>query len=1699
MATKIGPVLAVIGTDTRGFTDGLSKAQKSLQQFSSTAAIAGVRASAVWAATFGLIGGLALKVGADFELAFANVRKTVDGSVDDFKKLEEGILSTSREFGIAATEIANIARIGGQLGVATAELDDFTRTIAKLSIAAAELDMETAARGLARIKALSGEGAGSVEKMANVLAKLGDSLATDEGRILDFSVRLTGFASAVGLSSEEILGLSAGFSALVGGTEKAATAVEKFLEGLSQAAAAGGSEFEAFADLAKAGMTDAAAASVDFAKTFADEPAKAIEQILVGMNKLGEQGLAPLLTKLDELGIKGVRQVSTFVSAAKGVSEVTKAMVTARKEAAEQTKLQKELAIQLGTVSRQFDRMKVILTEVGIRLFKAFKDQINAVLSAGLKFSSFLLDITKSFFGVSDGIKIAVLGIIGLTGALSVLLAGIGTIGGLVVGLIAIMSKLNAMLFATTTTSTTAAGGMAVYGTAVTTSTVSTSLFTRALVIAKAAWISFLGPIAAAAAVFAVAFEGTKLIAEQFRDMEDPVNKAASELGFFSGAVTGVGIVIGSFTGLIGAMENRTQANNMTTRDMSNVLSDAEEAQRKLNEEVAKGVETSEKAEKSWTRFLNPITLFAESAAAMNEEARIAAERINIMEIASSLAGENFKTLGEAQQFLTQRMKEGQAAAAAHSKALDDASVSGTALGDSIISQIASLRTQVEETTRVSAAAKFVGKSVDELNKIMGTNKEQWLSLIETELQQVEAAKQIQESMDKIRESFEKTSLATAQQEFTNFSNAVREAMESGKAQTDAGTIAMAEKLQELAKVAGTEVPAEFAELIDKAAELKTKAAKDLKFDEQIAAFQALTDAAAAVEFENFQKALIDVIQKGGEFSEESMLSILKTIDEGVERSGTEALKGLDDFLKKANALALANAIKVPIEMNIPTDTSGAPITLNTTVGGVETVKREPAVTNTEFLAAEALKKELKGIDDEIKTAQAEATRFGQGLQSAAAAMKLLGISSDSAVGKIVGGLKLAAKSGADFKVAMLEIEKIKADPKIDFDSAEGINAGIALGEAMLAGAVGVWEAGAGGGIAGAIGGAVAGAQFGAQVGEMLGPIGAAAGAAIGAGVGLALSLLRGKPEFKKIMEETGRDWGVEISEELAKGIEATAERLDIGRFEARLLSLGDIIGEAGGVAKFGMEQATKAVGDLFNAVEMGVVPAEEGISEIGEVFGQMASEIFEAGKLADSGMLAIIERSRQLGIEVPEITEFITSQLKQAAEGISKIIGSFAEGEDGAEGTFGGIQVASLEDAQAQATIFAAGFFATLKEQGLLAAVDAFEPAFGEMKKKFEEFGADVNFGGIQKFFDIAQNPEFRPLLEGLGGLTEAMTGLGNAGFLTRDTFAAMQQQGGAAFEQLQAAGLSVNESLMQMAPFLQEAINASQQFGFALDEDTQKMIEQAEAAGIAFKTDPMMQVVEVLKLIAGELGVLPEKLAGVGTAAQESANTTATAYEESSVRTNEAFDGMAVSGEAAYDRLANAGQQSAQETAAASESAAQDTVASTTMATDQTKMMWAEAKEFVGTEFEGMKENILGNYEVIIESTLGAGQAVTSLGETAFNAVGGFDAMAEAAKRAEAAARGANSAAGGGGGGGDNKAGQFGLTTTVNEPTTFIAGEAGEETVTIDPGGDPGGGGSPGTLVLQIDGKTFGKIVGDLSRTGDVRIHPSSVEDFG
>lgn len=707
-------------------------------------------------------------------------------------------------------------------------------------------------------------------------------------------------------------------------------------------------------------------------------------------------------------------------------------------------------------------------------------------------------------------------------------------------------------------------------------------------------------------------------------------------------------------------------------------------------------------------------------------------------------------------------------------------------------------------------------------------------------------------------------------------------------------------------------------------------------------------------------------------------------------------------------------------------------------------------------------------LNKRLEEAREKAQKFEAQVQALANIFQVLGISAESTLGTILGSLGAAGQFGAQIQTNFLELQGLFAEGGGigSLLSEQGLEAGIGMAEGVVGGAAAVWSATSKGGAAAIFGGAAAGAKLGAQIG---GPIGAGFGAAIGAAIGGVRHLI--KTESEKIAADIERDWGIKISEELAKAMEKAQDELDIGRFESRLLFLGDVIAEAGGAAAFGLEQTADATIDLMNAIALGSIPAEEGLAEVGEVFGLLAEEAVAAGEIADASLLMIIQRSRELGQEIPEIAEFVRGQLETAAEGVAAIIGTAMESETG-EITFGGIQANTVEDAQAQATIFAGAFFATLEEQGLLAAVDAFGPAFEEMKAKFEEFGSEVDFGGVARFFQLAEDPEFRPLLEGIQGLNDAMVGMANAGYLTADSFAAFQQQGGAAFDQLIEKGLSQNQALQQMAPFIQSAIDASEKFGYPLDENTLRLKEQAEAAGIAFTTDPMQRMVDVLEIVAMKLGATAEELGLVGDEGQSAGDDAAKGMEE-----------MANSAETA---------------------------------TEETEKTFEDMAMSVGDDFLTMQEGAEENFKKVGESADNTAESVRGIGEAAQDAAKDFDDMARSAGDAASAADSATS--GGPPGGGDHGEprgmAEGGLVT---RPTFTLLGEDGPELVlplkdlneaTSRPGPGlnasdlmdmmQGGMGQTSiNLNMILDTEALGRVVYRGTKGGSIIVHPNGVRE--
>lgn len=219
-------------------------------------------------------GGALLSFGINFEDAFAGVSKTVDGVALGFDELAismygtaDGLTAAQKEavfanesfgqltdFGkdlrqefidlstvipIASTELAKIGQVAGQLGVDKEQIAGFTEIVALLA-ETTSLASEDAAFAIARIGNIMGVSSDQMaqfaSQMGNAIVELGNNAAATETEIVNLAMRIAGAARAVGMSTPDVLGLSAALAAAGVRAEMGGSAVSRILTQMSYAA-----------------------------------------------------------------------------------------------------------------------------------------------------------------------------------------------------------------------------------------------------------------------------------------------------------------------------------------------------------------------------------------------------------------------------------------------------------------------------------------------------------------------------------------------------------------------------------------------------------------------------------------------------------------------------------------------------------------------------------------------------------------------------------------------------------------------------------------------------------------------------------------------------------------------------------------------------------------------------------------------------------------------------------------------------------------------------------------------------------------------------------------------------------------------------------------------------------------------------------------------------------------------------------------------------------------------------------------------------------------------------------------------------------------------------------------------------------------------------------------------------------------------
>lgn len=239
------------------------------------------------------------------DAAYRNMRKTVQGTEEQFEALKQGAIDFSRTHVTSADQILEIQAMGGQLGIATENLAAFAETVSNIEIAT-NLDAETAAQQLGQLQGMLNDMTeNDFDNFGDALVRLGNNNATLEDKIMNVMLRIASMGTITGFTTTELLAWSTAVAATGQGAEAAGTAISKTFSDIEAAVGAGGAELKAFADIAQM-------SSEQFADAWSNDPSSAMYAFINGLKTIEANG-GSADAALEGLGITSVRQKQSLL------------------------------------------------------------------------------------------------------------------------------------------------------------------------------------------------------------------------------------------------------------------------------------------------------------------------------------------------------------------------------------------------------------------------------------------------------------------------------------------------------------------------------------------------------------------------------------------------------------------------------------------------------------------------------------------------------------------------------------------------------------------------------------------------------------------------------------------------------------------------------------------------------------------------------------------------------------------------------------------------------------------------------------------------------------------------------------------------------------------------------------------------------------------------------------------------------------------------------------------------------------------------------------------------------------------------------------------------------------------------------------------------------------------------------------------
>lgn len=484
--------------------EALRNAGSKVQDFGGT--ISGIGDAYTRSISVPIVGAAAASVNAaiDIDTALTDVKKTVDGTEEEYQALKQAAIDYSQVNAVSPSEILSIQALGAQLGFGKDQLKEFAEVASGLDIAT-NMNAEDAATEMAHFANIVGMNKDQISNYASTIVELGNNTATTEADISAMAQRIAGAGKSMGMSSAEILGMAAALSSLGIEAEAGGTAISTIMSSIDSSVAMGTKGIQGYADELgmstdtmlkylnqdkqaieefaqqsgmktseakehwntffksfaaqhgmeldkfKAGVNDsitnlhawseaAGMSAEEFAKAWEEKPIEAFQAVTKGLQNGVAEG-SNLSNMLSQLGIDAVRQADLMKRVAGSGDLMTNTINLANKGWEENKALSKEVENRNDSLASKFEILKNRVTAVADDVGGPLADALLDAIDAAEPLFKAVADGAKAFSSMSKEEQLSVIQTVGMVAAIGPLLSAVGRLTTGIGGAMKVLGK----------------------------------------------------------------------------------------------------------------------------------------------------------------------------------------------------------------------------------------------------------------------------------------------------------------------------------------------------------------------------------------------------------------------------------------------------------------------------------------------------------------------------------------------------------------------------------------------------------------------------------------------------------------------------------------------------------------------------------------------------------------------------------------------------------------------------------------------------------------------------------------------------------------------------------------------------------------------------------------------------------------------------------------------------------------------------------------------------------------------------------------------------------------------------------------------------------------------------------------------------------------------------------------------------------